>query len=146
MQIIKEIKIIENVEESYTDNHGSVYTTYSKYIGYSITTDKQIIEMLISNGSECCENYGHICSEDDFDKFIGAKILKIYRVDQSLKSHKIDLDAINVDGESGLEDAVFINIETDRGLLQFVIYNFHNGYYGHYVIIKSNELKLTEKI
>lgn len=33
--------------------------------------------------------------------------------------------------------AMFINVETTRGLLQFAAYNEHNGYYGHDVLLVS---------
>lgn len=33
--------------------------------------------------------------------------------------------------------AMFINVETTKGLLQFVAYNEHNGYYGHDVLLVS---------
>lgn len=33
--------------------------------------------------------------------------------------------------------AMFINVETTKGLLQFVAYNEHNGYYGHEVKLVS---------
>ena len=39
--------------------------------------------------------------------------------------------------------AMFINVETTNGLLQFVAYNEHNGYYGHEVKLVS---KYNDKI
>ena len=39
--------------------------------------------------------------------------------------------------------AMFINVETTNGLLQFVAYNEHNGYYGHEVKLVS---KYDDKI
>jgi hypothetical protein len=39
--------------------------------------------------------------------------------------------------------AMFINVETTKGLLQFVAYNEHNGYYGHEVKLVS---KYDDKI
>jgi len=40
-------------------------------------------------------------------------------------------------------DAVFLNIRTNRGNLQFAVYNAHNGYYGHsaYVVGIDKEVK-----
>ena len=42
----------------------------------------------------------------------------------------------------GLEDGgvVFVNFDTSAGLFQLVAYNQHNGYYGHEVLVVSNEL------
>lgn len=39
--------------------------------------------------------------------------------------------------------AMFINVETTKGLLQFVAYNEHNGYYEHEVKLVS---KYDDKI
>lgn len=47
---------------------------------------------------------------------------------------KEDLDAVS---------AMFINVETTKGLLQFVAYNEHNGYYVHEVKLVS---KYDDKI
>lgn len=60
-----------------------------------------------------------------------------------IKNHPLTLnklDSFGIDVE-----CVFIDFETSKGKLQFVLYNDHNGYYGHYVTIKSNQLNI-EKI
>ena len=41
---------------------------------------------------------------------------------------------------------IFINVNTDRGTLQFKAYNNHNGYYGHMVRVHSEQLKLEETL
>lgn len=80
--------------------------------GYAIVTDKQTIKLLIDNHQDCCEDWGYFMSEDNFESFIGAKILEI---------------------ECGVDngDIMFVNIVTDKDVLQFVAYKCHNGYYGH---------------
>jgi hypothetical protein len=42
------------------------------------------------------------------------------------------------------DNAMFVNVETDRGTLQFVLYNSHNGYYGHKARVVSEQLKREE--
>lgn len=37
-------------------------------------------------------------------------------------------------------NTMFVNIDTDRGVLQFVAYNEHNGYYGHSASVTSKQL------
>jgi hypothetical protein len=37
-----------------------------------------------------------------------------------------------------------VNIDTDRGQLQFVAYNEHNGYYGHNAVVVSKQLTHEE--
>ena len=39
---------------------------------------------------------------------------------------------------------MFVNVETDKGLLQFVAYNEHNGYYGHEACVISKHLNESE--
>lgn len=43
-------------------------------------------------------------------------------------------------------DFVFINLETNKGTLQFVLYNSHNGYYGHCSSITSTQLTLEKTL
>lgn len=93
---------------------------------------------VINNGQDCCENWGYLSSEDDFGSFIGSELKNVYVTDTKLgtivSNMKEDLDA---------GSAMFINVETTKGLLQFVAYNEHNGYYGHEVKLVS---KYDDKI
>lgn len=127
------MEIIESIE--YDDfNIGE----YSSYEGLIIKTNKQEIKMGISNFQSCCENWGSIVSEDDFEDFIGSSLLNIYITDEELKSYDFD--------EYFSGDCIFINIETNKGKLQLVVYNDHNGYYGHNVTIKSTQLEYDDYI
>ena len=114
---------------------------YNGFDGYQIVTNKQIIEIGISNHQSCCESFGYISSEDDFDDYIGQELVSIERVDTALNKDKIE-KYINLDEEWESGDAMFININTPIGTLQFAVYNSHNGYYGHEVYIKSNQLTI----
>jgi hypothetical protein len=111
------------------------------YAGYKITTDKQIITFSIYNNQCCCESYGYLSSDEFLDNFIGAELLSIKRVesvDGIINSYELnDLDC---------GDAIFINVETSEGLLQFAVYNAHNGYYGHSVKLESMQLKFEDCI
>ena len=106
------------------------------YSGYKIHTDKQVISLLISNGQSCCEDWGYLMSEElnEGDDFIGANIISV---------EEVSLADITKDDDDDYVDAcVFINVNTDRGTLQFKAYNNHNGYYGHEVRVHSEQLKL----
>lgn len=103
--------------------------------GYKITTDKQEILIGISNGQSCCENWGYLTSQDDFDDFIGATLVDVRTVDEALNVESIK------DADSSYGSFMFVNLETNRGTLQFVLYNEHNGYYGHDAVVVSNQLK-----
>lgn len=99
----------------------------------SVTINEYISDYLYSINCECCcENWGYLSSEDDFGSFIGSELKNVYVTDSELgtivSNMKEDLDA---------GSAMFINVETTRGLLQFAAYNEHNGYYGHDVRLVS---------
>lgn len=108
---------------------------YGNYDGYQIVTNKQTIKLGIDMQSSCCETPGYFWSNDDFKKFIGAKINKIEIVDTCLNTKRLD-DEYAEDGG----DTMFVNISTDRGILQFTAYNGQNGYYGHEAVILSEQL------
>jgi hypothetical protein len=119
--------------------------------GVLITTTKQVIKVLIGNESCCCEHWGYLMSEDDPDYFLGADLLAVFVADTNLtttdfqcgygeelakgKTEKVSLDC---------GDVMFVNIETSLGTLQIAVYNAHNGYYGHRVIIESEQLTTQE--
>lgn len=104
--------------------------------GFEVITDKQTITLGISNGQSCCENWGYFMSQDDFSDFIGATLLDVVIVNDCLDSTKLD----------GVYEAncMFVNLQTSKGLLQFVAYNSHNGYYSHTATVRSDQLNETE--
>ncbi|MEI6579686.1 MAG: hypothetical protein WCN92_09525 [Eubacteriales bacterium] len=118
-------EIIESIEEFECNCDGES--------GYWVRTNLQTIEMSIDNGQSCCERWGYFWSNDNVEEFIGAELLSVEIVDKSLN---MKLFVANVDDE----DAIFINLNTSNGILQFTIYNQHNGYYGHRVNIYSKQL------
>lgn len=103
--------------------------------GYEIVTDKQNVTLLIDNDQSCCEDWGWFWSNDNPQDFIGAELLGISITDTALRSEKV------VDVHEG--DTMFVNIETSNGLLQFVAYNAHNGYYGHIAKVSSTQLNYS---
>lgn len=114
MEIIKNITEVSDV---YFDNK------WNTYDGYCIETDSRQLYFVINNGQDCCENWGYLSSEDDFGSFIGSELKNVYVTDSELgtivSNMKEDLDA---------GSAMFINVETTNGLLQFVAYNEQLGY------------------
>jgi len=124
-------KIISIVETTFKQQEKD----WCDYDGFLIHTDKQVIKLGISNGQSCCENWGYLMSEDDVQSFVGAELLSIKAVDVGVNEKCID--AGNGCDEGG---AMFINLETSNGLLQFVAYNGHNGYYSHSAFVESTFL------
>jgi hypothetical protein len=112
--------------------------------GYAITTNKQVIKLLIDDDQQCCEHFGYFMSEDDFSGFIGAELIDIKITDTelkkgSLKQHDVDFDDRWFEG-----GVLFVDLITSNGTLQFVAYNEHNGYYGHQAKVISKQLKYEE--
>lgn len=114
------------------------YSEEDNMEGYVITTNKQVIKLLIDSVQRCCENWGYFMSEDDFNYFIGAELLNIKITDTAL--NKVKIDELNLYEGS----IMFVDIETNKGVLQFVAYNKHNGYYGHGAKVISEQLNHEE--
>ena len=119
--------------ESHPIKHPIGYTVH--YDGYKITTDKQNILVLIENDQQCCESWGYICTNDNMEEFIGANLLSINLTD-------IALNNANLPAEDWCDEREiqFVNLHTDKGLLQLAVYNAHNGYYGHSIYVQSIQL------
>lgn len=98
--------------------------------GYRVKTDKSDILVLIDNGQCCCESWGYINSEDDPNKFIGAALLDVKLTDTALNTKMSD-ESRYIDA-GGIQ---FVDFITDRGNFQLAVYNGHNGYYGHGIIV-----------
>ncbi len=130
-------KILRIEETNFkTDEKG-----WSNYDGYQIITDQQTIKIGISDGQSCCENFGCIITNDETKEFIGAELLGISITDTALNNKKIEeLEYLDCGG------AMFVNLETSEGLLQFVAYNAHNGYYGHEAVLVSKQLNCEERL
>lgn len=122
------IKSIELLEDIYPNTNSS---------GYVLTVDDGLdigtIKLGISNDQCCCEEWGYITTPDDVSEFIGSEVLDINLVSQMQRP----------DGDCA--GTMFINIETDNGLLQLSVYNNHNGYYGHVVEVSVNYGNKTDK-
>ena len=88
-------------------------------------------------------------SEDNIDDYIGANLLGIELTDTALNEAKMEeVDLISREGtakQGWYEGSImFVDLKTDKGVLQFVAYNVHNGYYGHEAKVVSNQLNWKE--
>lgn len=130
---------------------GSFQIHQKEFCGVIINTTKQTILIGIDNCHRCCENYGsfavkneaHIDTNDDLREFVNANLLDIKVVDTS--NSVIALDYLK-DEKVHLDSAMFVNIYTSNGVLQFVMYNEHNGFYGHSITILSKQLSLSKTL
>ena len=125
-------KILEIYE---TNDFSCKFKNYNDHFdGYIIETENDKIQIGISNEHQCCENWGYLSSNDNLKDFVGAELISVNVVDKGLKIYDIGRSHLNED------EAIFINLETSKGTLQLAVYNEHNGFYGHNVIIKSKSL------
>ena len=116
--------------------------------GYIIKTNKKTVKLLIEDEQDCCEDWGYFMSEDRFEDYIGAELINIEVVDDGLKSSELRLDKVEDDNardDGRSTQTMFVNVNTSEGLLQFVAYNNHNGYYGHTAYFLINDKIETEK-
>ena len=98
--------------------------------GLLIETDKGNIKLLISTDQECCESWGaeFLETPDDTRKYIGATLVSLSDTNESELPESDDEDE-QWDGE--IKNETQLKITTNRGVLQYAVYNEHNGYYSH---------------
>jgi len=118
---------------------------YEYMDGYKVETDKHVIYVLIDNGQSCCESWGYFASEDDLNQFIGAELMEINLTDTALSKEKVEKsDYYDGGGGGGIQ---FVDFVTDKGVFQLAVYNAHNGYYGHGILVaKDNDIILNETL
>lgn len=109
---------IMSINDSFAKCEGK-YTTLE---GLKIETDKGNVVLLIDTDGQYCENFGNDFLEtpDDINKYIGAKIIAIEDTNNR---------ELNPNDEESSETQ--LKIVTNRGVLQYAVYNSHNGYYSH---------------
>lgn len=111
--------------------------------GFVITTDEQVIKFGIDNEQSCCESWGILSTVDNIQEFLGARLLKVEITDTCLNKTLFSEESghdLDEDTDYSDLDVMFVDLVTDRGILQFTAYNCHNGYYGHGVYLQSNQL------
>ena len=114
---------------------------YAEYDGYIIETEKHTYRVMIDNGQSCCEDWGYMSSDDNLEYFVGADLREVNLTDTALNKKKLEEEhEYGFDG-GGIQ---FVDFVTDRGVLQLAVYNGHNGYYGHGIVVaKDNDLLLN---
>ncbi|MEO6282167.1 MAG: hypothetical protein ABIN80_22950 [Dyadobacter sp.] len=121
--------------------NGSFEIEHSIYEGFVIVTTEQQIKIGIQDGQYYCEKWGYLITNDNTMEFIGSELISIAVVDQALNKKYIEeIESLDAGG------AMFVNLETTAGLLQFVAYNAHNGYYGHDAVLISKQLNHSETL
>jgi hypothetical protein len=129
------LDIIVSIEEIESSNR-------QEWIGYRIMTTYQMIELKIESAQNCCENYGIECWTQDIKQLLQLR-------SQFIKSHIESVGWCNsllndkykelLANQENYYDRTFqfaaINVVTNAGVLQLVVYNEHNGYYPHLISV-----------
>ena len=142
----EELETIIGIEEFDSVPFHPKELSCSSHSGFRVTTDKQEIFIAISSMQSCCENWGYlVMNDEDKEAFIGATLKEITTTDTALSTKIADMGGQSA-GWLDAGDCVFVNLETSRGTLQLAVYNAHNGYYGHEVLIRSTQLNLEQRL
>ena len=112
--------------------------------GIKIETEDEEIYFVIDNYQLCCENWGkYLYTSEDVKEYIDADYLGYdtgtsNAVMECLKKKYIYYPS----------DVCFLNIHTSNGDIDYAVYNSHNGYYSHAVIlsIKNKKTNETKKV
>lgn len=82
--------------------------------------------------------------EDNTEDFIGKTLIDVELTDKALNTQKVEDSGYYEDG-GGIQ---FVNFKfSDGSVLQFAVYNAHNGYYGHPIIIaKDTEILMEDTL
>jgi hypothetical protein len=116
---------------------------YSDMDGYKVETEDHVFYVLIDNGQSCCESWGYLSSEDNFTPFIGTELIEIKLTDVALNQSVVEKSGYYEDS-GGIQ---FVDFVTERGVFQLAVYNAHNGYYGHGILVaKDNEILLNDTL
>lgn len=110
---------------------------WERFAGWRVVTQDETIFVAISDGLSCCEEWGYFSTDDNPQRFIGADLLSIERVDgivpETVLKYGLDMGG-----------AMFVNFITSEGKFQLVVYNAHNGNYGHSAVLISRSLIVDE--
>lgn len=107
---------------------------YGEKDGYLVETDKHTWHLLIDNGQSCCESWGYLWSDDDLSRYIEKELLKVKVTDVALNTKMIEKEKEIYEGAIKFVDFIFKD-----DVLQFAVYNNHNGYYGHDILIARDK-------
>jgi len=128
---------ILNIEEVYNVNFND--DDYPCYDGFRIETEDEEMYFLINNFQNCCENWGtYLYTPEDLKEYIGAEYLGYDEKNCSEIENYLENKYVHPD------ETCFLNVHTSKGTIDFAVYNSHNGYYSHGVILKITNKKTGE--
>ena len=118
-----------------------------------LDTEKQIstkIKFIMDNTEQCCEEFGFIETHENIEEFKNQEIKYVSLVDEEgeefiligekMEGNTLIKPKIPLEGEGLYFSAViFLNVQTDKDLLQFTVYNSHHGDYAHDVKVEMTK-------
>jgi hypothetical protein len=112
--------IIESIDSEYRHIENNCSGLF--YDGLLVITTKGNIKLLIDADQYCCEQWGreYLETPDDISKLIGATLLSV---------EDIHIPSPRDSDDEAKETQ--LRITTNRGVIQYAVYNSHNGYYSH---------------
>ena len=135
METLGKILSIEEITNVSLGNTGSLNGSNGSRLGII-----QIMSGLMGGASYDgykvkTESWGYFYLNDDEQEFIGSELRAVNLTDKALNKKKVDESGYYEDC-GGIQ---FVDFETDKGTLQFAVYNAHNGYYGHPIIFAKDK-------
>ena len=119
---------------------------YKNVAGFEVVTTKQSVKLFIDNDGVCNERWGHFWCNDTPTDFVGAELRGVTITDAALNEAQMKTNGLDPGDKYFDGGVMFVNLETDRGTLQFVAYNEQNGYYGHEAKIECEQLTHSETL
>lgn len=111
--------------------------------GYKVVTSLHTYLILIDNQQSCCEGWGYLSSEDDLQQYVGAELREVRLTDAALNAERVTASGYYEDN-GGIQ---FVDFVTDKGTFQLAVYNGHNGYYGHGIlVVKDDDVLLNNTL
>ena len=115
-------KTIKHIELGLANDQVSQFDDDGKDV-LKVRFDDDSMLVIFDDGQSCCENR-YMRTDDKFEDFIGATLLKI-----ELK------EAPSIEEEYDEHEVQFLELMTSNGALTFASHNEHNGYYGGFAIV-----------
>jgi hypothetical protein len=103
---------------------------YDRADALRIEFEDQTVLLVWDGGQSCCESR-YMITDAALDNFVGATLMDVEVVDGPSTIGEYD----------EVHEQQFLNIKTDKGILDCVTHNEHNGYYGGFWIQAKLEAK-----
>lgn len=116
---------------------------HSSMDGYRVETDRHTVLVLIDSSQDCCESWGYVDSAENLNDFVGGELREIVLTDTALNAVIVERHQQKEYGFDG-GGIQFVDFLTSKGKLQLAVYNAHNGYYGHGIVVALDGQPLHE--